>query len=268
MPPLQRSVFRVPRMDCPAEESLVQTALDGADGVRRLEFDLPGRSLTVWHSGEARQVEQILDRLQLGARLDRSEDAGETPPHASVLAGDAGEARTLRAVLAINAGMFVVEGAAGWIGESTGLLADGLDMLADALVYAVALYAVGREAALKRRAARLCGWLQVALAVAALAEVFRRALLGSEPAPPLMAGVSILALAANVTSLWLVARHREGGVHMKATYICTTNDVLANLGVIVAGGLVAWTGSAVPDLVVGTTIATVVLRGAIRILKL
>jgi Co/Zn/Cd efflux system component len=83
-----------------------------------------------------------------------------------------------------------------------------------------------------------------------------------------MVAVSILALAANVTSLWLVARHREGGVHMRATYICTANDVLANVGVIVAGGLVAWTGSPIPDLLIGTTIAAVVFRGALRILKL
>jgi Co/Zn/Cd efflux system component len=256
-------------MDCPAEERLVRTALDGAEGLRRLEFDLPGRSLTVWHAGDTGAVLHLLDGLQLGARLVRSEEVGEEAlPRGAGPAADAAEARTLWTVLAINAGMFVVEGIAGWIGESTGLLADGLDMLADALVYGVALYAVGREAALKRRAARLCGWLQVLLAVVALAEVLRRAILGSEPAPPLMAGVSVLALAANVTSLWLVARHREGGVHMKATYICTTNDVLANLGVILAGGLVAWTGSAVPDLVIGTTIAAVVLRGAVRILKL
>jgi Co/Zn/Cd efflux system component len=269
MPPLRRSVFRVPKMDCPAEESLVRTALDGAEGVRRLELDLPSRSLTVWHAGEAGPLLELLDGLRLGARLERSEDVEETAlPRASGPATDAAEARTLWTVLAVNAAMFLVEGVAGWVGESTGLLADGLDMLADALVYGVALYAVGREAALKRRAARLCGWLQMVLAVAALAEVMRRAIFGSEPAPPLMAGVSVLALAANVTSLWLVARHREGGVHMKATYICTTNDVLANLGVILAGGLVAWTGSAVPDLVIGTTIAAVVLRGAIRILKL
>jgi len=266
MPPLRRSVFLVPKMDCPAEESLVRTALDGADGVRSLEFDLPGRSLTVWHAGEAGAVLPLLDPLRLGARLEKSEEVEET-----VIAGsarDEAEARTLWTVLAINGAMFVVEGVAGWIGESTGVLADGLDMLADALVYALALYAVGRGPALKRRAARLCGGLQAGLALAALAEVLRRAAFGSEPFAPLMIGVSALALAANVTSLWLVARHREGGVHMKATYICTSNDVLANLGVIVAAALVAWTGSPVPDLVIGTAIAALVLRGAFRILRL
>lgn len=265
MSSLRRTVFHVPKMDCVAEEAIVRTALDGAEGIRRLEFDLPARSLTVWHAGDAGAVLQRLDELQLGARLGRSEEAEEATIGS---ARDGAEARTLWTVLAINAAMFVVEGTAGWIAESTGLLADGLDMLADALVYGVALYAVGREPALKWRAARLCGGLQVVLALTALAEVLRRALFGSEPAPPLMVGVSIVALAANVTSLWLVARHREGGVHMKATYICTTNDVLANLGVIVAGGLVEWTGSAIPDLVIGTAIAALVLRGAVRILRL
>jgi len=253
-------------MDCPAEESLVRTALDGTEGVHRLDFDLPGRSLVVWHVGAPEAVLARLEPLGLGARPVESVEAdeaalGQPRPEGS-------EARTLWTVLAINAAMFVVEGVVGWIAESTGLLADGLDMLADALVYGVALYAVGRGPALKLRAARLCGGLQLALALAAVAEVLRRALVGSEPAPPLMMATSALALAANVTSLWLVARHREGGAHMKATYICTTNDVLANLGVIAAGALVAWTGSPVPDLVIGTTIAAVVFRGALRILRL
>jgi Co/Zn/Cd efflux system component len=253
-------------MDCPAEESLVRTALEGTEGVRRLDFDLPGRSLTVWHSGEPAAVQERLEGLRLGVSLEQSEEEDEAA--VPVPARDGAEARTLWTVLAINAAMFVVEGVVGWIAESTGLLADGLDMLADALVYGVALYAVGRGPDLRLRAARLCGGLQLALAVAALAEVLRRARFGSEPEPPLMVATSLLALAANVTSLWLVARHRHGGVHMKATYICTTNDVLANLGVIAAGALVAWTGSPVPDLVIGTVIAGVVLRGAVRILRL
>ncbi|HEX9187805.1 MAG TPA: cation transporter [Vicinamibacteria bacterium] len=267
MPGLRRSAFLLPKMDCPAEESLVRSALDGAEDVRRLEFDLPGRSLVVWHAGEAGAVLARLARLGLGARpLETTEvDGASLPPSAS---GDGGQAGILWTVLAINAVMFVVEVVAGWIAESTGLLADGLDMLADALVYGVALLAVGRGPASKRRAARLCGGLQLVLGTAAVAEVLRRARFGSEPEPPLMLLVSLLALAANVTSLWLVARHRDGGVHMKATYICTTNDVLANLGVIAAAGLVAWTGSPVPDLVIGAAIAGLVLRGAVRILRL
>jgi Co/Zn/Cd efflux system component len=178
------------------------------------------------------------------------------------------EARTLRWLLAINAAMFAVEIVAGWLAQSTGLLADSLDMFADAAVYGLALYAVGRDPNHKQRAARLSGWLQLLLALGALTEVLRRAWFGSEPEPVPMMGIALLALAANVACLALLARHREGGVHMKASWIFSTNDVLANLGVIVAGALVAWSGSNIPDLAIGTLIALLVLNGARRILRL
>lgn len=178
------------------------------------------------------------------------------------------EAKTLRWLLAINAAMFFVEIVAGWLAQSTGLLADSLDMFADAAVYGLALYAVGRDTSHQQRAARLSGWLQLVLALGALAEVMRRAWFGSAPEPVPMMGIALLALAANVACVALLARHREGGVHMKASWIFSTNDVLANLGVIVAGALVAWTGSNLPDLVIGTLIALLVLNGARRILRL
>jgi Co/Zn/Cd efflux system component len=177
------------------------------------------------------------------------------------------EARTLRWLLAINAVMFVVEIVAGWLAQSTGLIADSLDMFADAAVYGLALYAVG-HAGRQLGAARLSGWLQLLLALGVLAEVLRRWLTGSAPEPLPMMGIALLALAANVTCMVLLAKHRDGGAHMKASWIFSTNDVLANLGVIVAGALVAWTGSNVPDLVIGTLIGLLVLNGARRILSL
>ncbi len=266
MPSLRRSAFHVAKMDCAGEEALVRTALEGVAGVRRLAFDLAGRSLVVWHAGEPSSVLERLDRLGLGARQVESVDADEAdfgPP-----APEGAEARTLWAVLAINATMFVVEVVAGWLAQSAGLLADSLDMLADAGVYGLALYAVGRPARLKLRAAHTSGWLQLALSVGAFAEVGRRAVFGSAPEPPAMIGVSLLALAANVTCLLLVQRHRHQGAHMEASAIFSANDVLANLGVIAAGALVAWTGSPAPDLVIGAAIAALVLRGAVRILRL
>jgi len=180
----------------------------------------------------------------------------------------AAEARVLRWLLAINGAMFVVEFSTGWIGQSAGLIADSLDMFADAAVYGVALYAVGRDRRHQTRAARLSGWLQALLALGAMAEVARRFAAGSEPAPPLMMGIALAALAANATCMILLARHRHGGAHMKASWIFSTNDVLANIGVIVAGAAVAWTGSNLPDLVIGAAIALLVANGARRILRL
>jgi cation diffusion facilitator family transporter len=177
------------------------------------------------------------------------------------------ERRTLATLLAINAAMFVVEAIAGWLGESAGLLADSLDMLADASVYGISWAAVGRSRARQAGAATASGVLQVALGVGVLAEVVRRALFGSEPVSALMMGIGTVALAANVVCLALLSRHREGGVHMRASWIFSTSDVIANLGVIVSGLLVSLFGSRVPDLVIGTLISAVVLRGGFRILR-
>ncbi len=176
------------------------------------------------------------------------------------------ERRTLRWLLAINGAMFVLEAALGWLAQSTGLLADSLDMLADATVYGLSLYAVGRSRRHKADAARLSGWLQIALGLGVLAEVVRRFLFGSEPWSALMMAVGALALLANLVCLALLARHREGEVHMRASWIFSTNDVIANLGVIGAGALVAATGSRLPDLLIGALIAAVVVRGGVRIL--
>ena len=264
----RRSVFRVPKMDCPAEERLVRMALDSEPGVLALSFDLPARMLSILHEGDAGALERRLASLDLGARL---EETGPAPPAdrpSPGLFAAAAEGRTLRVLLAINAVMFGVELVAGWMAESAGLLADSLDMLADAAVYGLALHATGRSASLKLRAAHLSGAVQLLLALGMLAEGVRRALVGSEPEPPAMIGVALLALAANASCLLLVARHRHGGAHMKASLIFSANDVLANLGVIAAGALVAWTGSRFPDLAIGSLIAVVVLAGALRILRL
>lgn len=261
-----RTVFTVPKMDCPSEERMVRLALDGTSGILDLRFDLQARTVTVIHAGDAAPLAAKLQPLGLGATLATSTEVSASERVATP--SDGAEGRTLRILLAINAVMFLVEVVAGWLSESTGLLADSLDMLADALVYGVSLYAVGRAATTKLRAAHLSGVLQAALALGVMVEVLRRVFMGSAPEPPAMIAVSSLALAANVSCLALIARHREGGAHMKASWIFSTNDVLANLGVIAAAALVAWTGSRLPDLAVGTAVALLVLVGAIRILRL
>lgn len=261
----KRSKYDVPKMDCAAEERLVRMALESDKSVGSMEFDLAARSVTVVHRGETSPISDKLESLGLGAKLRETIAAPDAP---SPAADDPRESRTLWWLLGINAGMFVLELAAGWYAESAGLIADSLDMFADAAVYGVSLYAVGRAATVKLKAARLSGWLQMLLALGAFVEVIRRFLLGSEPLPPYMVGIALMALAANVACLALISRHRTGGVHMRASFIFSTNDVIANVGVIAAGALVARTGSHLPDLVIGAIIATVVLAGAVRILRL
>ena len=180
---------------------------------------------------------------------------------------DKSERRVLIALLLINGVMFVAEFGIGWWAQSTALIADALDMLADAMVYSVGLYAVGRTLQVKAHAARLSGSLQVLLGLLVLADILRRFIVGSEPVSTLMMGMGLVALLANVTCLILISRHREGEVHMRASWIFSKNDVIANLGVILAGGLVAWSGSRLPDLVIGLLVVIVVIRGGILILK-
>ncbi len=261
-----KTTFAIPKMDCPSEERMVRIALEDAQSVRDVRVDLQARTLTVVHTGEATSLLKKLEPLGFGATLARSEEAG--PEDTARTADDTREARTLWTLLAINAGMFVVELVAGWLAQSSGLIADSLDMLADAMVYGLSLYAVGKAASAKLRAAHLSGVFQGVLAFGVLVDVGRRLITGSAPEPPAMIGISLLALAANVGCLVLISRHRHGGAHMKASWIFSTNDVLVNLGVMAAGALVAWTGSRVPDLVIGTAVGVLVLMGAFRILRL
>ncbi|MEQ8427525.1 MAG: cation transporter [Gammaproteobacteria bacterium] len=170
-------------------------------------------------------------------------------------------------VLVINGVMFLFEFAFGLYAESTGLLADSLDMLADAMVYASALYVIGKTAIAKASSAMLSGMLQMLLGFGIIFEVIRRFLYGSEPISTVMIVISLFALTANVVCLILLNKHKQGEVHMRATWIFSKNDVIANLGVITAGILVAYFESALPDLIIGAIISSVVLYGSYQILS-
>lgn len=177
------------------------------------------------------------------------------------------ETRVLVILLLINGVMFVLEFAVGWWAQSTALIADAIDMLADAMVYAVGLYAVGKAISAKIRAASLSGWLQLGIGTLVLVDVGRRLVFGSEPISTLMMVMGVVALVANTACLLLISRHRDGEVHMRASWIFSKNDVIANIGVILAGVLVAFTGSRMPDLVIGFVVAVVVARGGLNILR-
>jgi Co/Zn/Cd efflux system component len=182
-------------------------------------------------------------------------------------ARDERERKTLLLVLGINAFMFVFELTIGLAAQSTGLIADSLDMVADASVYAISLYAVGKAVKLKIKAARLSGYAQISLALLVVIDVIRRFIYGSAPVSNLIIIVGCIALAANTICLTVIAKHRNEEAHMRASYIFSKNDVIANLGVILSGVLVRILDNRYPDLMIGTIIAIVVLRGGMKILK-
>ena len=150
-----------------------------------------------------------------------------------------------------------------------GLVADSLDMLADATVYGMSLMVVGAAVGRKKRVAWWSGLLQSLMAVAGMVEVVRRFV--SPSLPPEFAAMiwmSALSLVANAYCLWLLNRQKSGDAHMRASVIFSANDVVVNLGVILSGVAVWIFNSRVPDLVVGAVVFVIVLRGAVRIFKL
>jgi len=185
----------------------------------------------------------------------------------SIEVTDASQKKLLLTLLAINAGFFVVEIGLGWYAESTGLIADSLDMLADSIVYIIAIYAISRPAKHKANAALLSGYFQLLLAVLVGFEVLRRYFYGHEPISELMMVVGFLALLANIYCLKLIFKHRNGEVHMRASWIFSANDVIANLGVILSGILVFWLQTRLPDLIIGSLITLFILGGAIYIIR-
>ncbi len=261
---MERTLFRIAQMDCAAEENLVRMKLGEIAAVRALQFNLARREVVVIHDGDLPAVQQALEELGLGSRLLETAPTAELPHEE-----EAEQRRLLWAVLLINFAFFVIESVYGVLSGSMGLVADSLDMLADAIVYGLSLAAVGAAQHRKKSLATVSGYFQITLALLGLAEVIRR-FLGYEPLPDfrIMIVVSMLALLANGASLYLLRRSGSREVHMQASMIFTSNDVIINLGVILAGVLVYWFNSGIPDLVVGGIVFVIVMRGAIRILRL
>ncbi len=253
-------------MDCASEEQLVRMKLDGMEGVERLSFDLKHRTLHVFHTGDVRPIAAAIDALQLQSKLMATEQSDVSASHGD---SDEQQRNLLIKVLLINALLFVLEAVMGFVSNSIGLVADSLDMLADAIVYGLSLYAVGGVVARKKNIAKVSGYFQFALAIFGFVEVIRRFVgFGEMPDFQIMILVSVFALGGNLASAYLLNKSKSDDAHMKASVIFTSNDVLANIGIILAGVLVYFTDSRLPDLVIGTLIFLLVARGARRILQL
>ena len=252
-------------MDCPSEENLIRMKLDGIPSIANLDFDIPNRKLTVFHSGEIDQIEKSVTELNLGGKKISTEQTDQID-----FKENTNQKKLLWSVLVINFAFFIIEMTTGLISKSMGLVADSLDMLADSFVYGISLFAVGGTLIRKKKIAKLAGYFQIALASIGFMEVLRR-FFGNEQLPDFktMIVVSILALIANGICLYILQQSKsKEEAHMKASMIFTSNDVIINFGVIIAGLLVNWLNSGKPDLIIGTIVFVLVIQGAFRILKL
>ncbi len=252
-------------MDCPSEEQMIRMKLGDLTNINSLDFDIANRQLTIFHSDNYDQIFQRLDSLKFDTSLIESVSADNH----TITDNNTQERKLLWQVLAINFFFFALELTAGFIANSMGLVADSLDMLADSIVYGLALFAVGGTMTRKKNIAKSAGYLQLTLAFFGFIEVIRR-FIGLETVPTFqtMITISILALIGNGLCLYLLQKSKSKEAHMQASMIFTSNDVIVNLGVIIAGGLVYLTNSKYPDLIVGTIVFFIVGQGAFKILKL
>ena len=177
------------------------------------------------------------------------------------------QGRVLWAVLIINAAMFLVEGVFGLMVHSTSLLADALDMLGDALVYGFSLFVLPRPARWQARAALLKGVFMLAFGLGVLGEAAYKMAVPQMPAAQIMGVVGGLALAANLACFVLLYRHRGDNLNMSSTWLCSRNDLIANVGVLFAAAASYSLNSRWPDILVGSLIALVFLKSAVPVLR-
>lgn len=262
---MRKTIFKISKMDCPSEENLIRMKLEGFSDIKHLNFDISQRILTVFHTGNIEQIEKAIIELNLGGERYSTEDTDQT-----TFEETANQRKLLWTVLAINFIFFLLEVTTGIISKSMGLVADSLDMLADSFVYGISLLAVGATLIRKQRIAKIAGYFQIVLALIGFIEVLRR-FFGKESLPDFstMIIISIFALVANGICLYLLQKSKsKDEAHMQASMIFTSNDVIINIGVIVAGILVHLLHSNKPDLIIGTIVFLLVIQGAMRILKL
>lgn len=177
------------------------------------------------------------------------------------------QASTLKLALGVNAAMFVVEFCAGLVSGSVSLLADSLDMLGDALVYGFSLYAIAESQRTKALSALFKGIIMAAFGLFALSQVIYKLAVPHVPSFEAIGAVGLLALAANGFCFALLWRHRVDDINMSSVWLCSRNDIIANVSVIAAAAGVWLTGAAWPDLVVGVAIAALFLKSAITVIS-
>lgn len=175
--------------------------------------------------------------------------------------------RVLWAVIGMNAAMFGIEMAAGRLAGSQALQADALDFLGDTLTYGISLAVIGASQTTRSAAALLKGMSLTLMGLWVFGSTAYHVLVLGLPSAEIMGGIGLLALAANVTSVLLLMRYKEGDANVRSVWLCSRNDAIGNVAVMVAAGAVWLTSSAWPDLIVATAMAGLFLNSSFLILR-
>ncbi|MGT2807960.1 hypothetical protein DIX60_03655 [Streptococcus iniae] len=262
----RKTIFELKGMDCPSEEQLVRIVLGNFEKVQTIKVNLAKKQVAVTHQEDSQKLLEALDDLKLQTQLveDFTVEEAEATDTKQML-----QKFILGQVLIINIAFFILEELAGYYLHSLGLAADGLDMLADSFVYGLALFAVGKSLLFKKKVSALAGYFQLILALLGFLQVIYRCLNHDYLPNPLgMFVIALMALLANLISYYMVLKVDQTEVHIKASKLFTSNDIVINIGVMLSSLLVYFFQSPIPDLIIGSLIFALVLKGALKIIAL
>ncbi|MBB3892905.1 Co/Zn/Cd efflux system component/copper chaperone CopZ [Phenylobacterium haematophilum] len=263
--------YRVTGMDCSSCAEKIQFAVTKLPGVEAARVSIASSMMTLKVDKAERRTPVIEATVnELGYQLDREEAVANDDERA--ITKDPSHVtpsyrRALWAVVLINVGYGLVEIVAGFVARSQALKADALDFVGDGLISLLGLLAIGWSLAWRAKSALIQGYFLAALGLGVLLNTGYRVLVLNQPEAELMGAFGVVALVANVTAALILIPHRKGDANVRAVWLFSRNDALGNLAVVVAAGLVFWTKTAWPDLVVAVIIGGLFLQSAWSIVR-
>ena len=247
--------YQVVGMDCAADAAEVEQALRSVPGIHAAKVSTATHVLQLTASDDGRST-AVRIVTALGYQLDEIRDDA---PNSNVTPA---YTRALWTVVLLNVGYGVVEISGGIIAGSQALKADALDFLGDGLITLLGVIATGWSLVSRARSALLQGVFLGTFGVAVIANTVYRVFVQQVPEPKLMGILGLIALAVNVVAAYVLIPHRTGDSNVRAVWLFSRNDAIGNAAVVVAAGLVAWTHSPWPDLLVGTAVAALFLHSS------
>lgn len=266
--------YRVTGMDCSACAAKIEKAARGVAGVAEVKVSMASQIMTLRVDDPGARLPEVeravmgfgyqLDRLD-GPKTDDESDLDDLPKDLAHITP--AYKRALWIVVLLNVGYGVVEMVGGFISGSQALKADALDFLGDGLITFLGLLAIGWSLLWRARSALIQGLFLGALGLGVLANTAYRVLVLQQPEAELMGLFGGIALAVNVAAAFVLIPHRTGDANVRAVWLFSRNDAIGNAAVVVAAGLVAWTGTPWPDLAVAAVIAALFLQSSWLIVR-
>lgn len=267
--------YRVTGMDCTSCVAKIEKAARGVPGVKDVKVSIATQVMTLDVEDPARQLPEVetavtaqgyqLDRIGVSRQAEAGTDDDDRIPDLSHVTP--AYKRALWIVVLLNVGYGIAEIVGSFLADSQALQADSLDFLGDGLISFLGLIAVGWGLVARARSALLQGIFLGALGLGVLVTTAYRVLVLQQPEPFLMGGFAAVALVVNVLAAVVLIPHRNGDANVRAVWLFSRNDAIGNLAVVIAAGLVWWTATPWPDLVVALIIAGLFLQSSWSIIR-